>query len=157
MFVRHRGKTKIMSFKGDTAEEVSSGGLVMLTDSATVSRARNDSTNDKIIGVARRNDTITDSALVPIEVPVESAVEWMIDVDSDAGAADSDVGRFVTIDTTGGNSVLAGDSGATRVDVSDSGSATVATSVFITGVVSATKVIGVISHTAFHQTFDTAQ
>ena len=129
----------------------------MLTDSATVSRARNDSTNDKIIGVARRSDTITDSALVPIEVPVESAVEWMIDVDSDAGAADSDVGRFVTVDTTGGNSVLAGDSGATRVDISDSGSATVATSVFVTGVVSATKIIGVIAHTAFHQTYDTAQ
>ena len=146
-----------MYFKGDTAEEVRAGGLVMLNDSASLSRVRNDSTNDKIIGVARRNDTVTDSALVPVEVPVESAVEWLIDVDSDGGALDSDVGRFVTVDTTGGNSVLAGDSNATRVDISDSGSATIATSVFITGVISATKVKGVISHTAFHQTFDTAQ
>ena len=156
-FVRHKGKTKIMYFKGDTAEEIRAGALVMLNDSASLSRVRNDSTNDKIIGVARRNDTVTDSALVPVEVPVESAVEWLIDVDSDAGAVDSSVGRFVTVDTEGGNSVPAGDSGSVRVDISDSGSATVATSVFITGVVSTTKVIGVIAHTAFHQTYDTAQ
>lgn len=156
MFRRLNGKTKIMYFKGDTAEETRNGGLVMLNDSASLSNVRNDSTNDKIIGVARRNDTVTDSAMVPVEVPVESAVEWEIDVDSDGGAADSDVGRFVTVDTTGGNSVLAGDSQSTRVDVSDSGSATIATSVFITRVISATKVVGVIAHTAFHQTYDTA-
>src|SRR3990167_8045800 len=96
-FVRHRGKTKIMYFKGDTAEEVRAGGLVMLNDSASLSRVRNDSTNDKIIGVARRNDTITDSALVPVEVPVESAVEWLIDVDSDAGATDYDIGMYCSV------------------------------------------------------------
>jgi hypothetical protein len=144
-----------MYFKGDTAAEIREGALVMLTDSATVSRVRNDSTNDKIIGVARRSDTTTDSALIPIEVPVESAVEWLIDTDTVGGATDSDVGRFVTVDTEGGTK--AGDSGSVNVDISDSGSATVATSVFITGIVSATKITGVISHTAFHQTFDTAQ
>src|SRR3990167_6035490 len=154
MFIRHRGKTKLMYFKGDTAVQVRAGSLVMLNDSASVSTVRNDSTNDKIIGVARRSDTTTDSALIPIEVPVESAVEWLINTDTVGGAADSDVGRFVTVDTEGGTK--AGDSCAVNVDVSDSGGAAVATSVFITGVVSATKVIGVISHTAFHQTFDTA-
>lgn len=144
-----------MYFKGDTAIQVREGSLVMLTDSATVSIARNDSTNDKIIGVARRSDTTTDSALVPIEVPVESAVEWLIDLDTDAGALDSDVGRFCTVDTAGGTK--AGDSCGVNLDISDSGSATVAPPVFVTGIVSASKVIGVISHTAFHQTFDTAQ
>lgn len=150
MFVRYRGKTKIMYFKGDTAREVRDGSLVKLTDSSTVVPCRNDSLDDKIIGVCRRNDTTTDSALVPVEVPVENAVEWMIDVDSDAGAADTDVGAYVSIDTAGGASVKAGDSCATRVDVSD----TAFPHVFVTGVVSATKVIGVIARTAFVKTFD---
>lgn len=139
-----------MYFKGDTAQEVRNGGLVSLTDSATVVPARNDST-DAIIGVARRSDTLTDSSLVPVEVPVESAVEWTIDVDSDAGAVDSSVGRYVNVDTTGGNSVLAGDSAGMRVDISDSA----APQVLVTGVISTTKIIGVIANSAFHQTFDT--
>jgi hypothetical protein len=144
-----------MYFKGDTAVQIREGSLVMLNDSASVSSCRNDSTNDKIIGVARRSDTTTDSALIPIEVPVESAVEWLIDTDTVAGATDSDVGRFVCVDTEGGTK--AGDSCAVNVDIDDSGSATKATSVFITGIVSASKITGVIAHTAFHQTFDTAQ
>ena len=147
-FIRLRGKTKLMYFEGDTAEEVRDGSLVMMTDSGTVVPARNDST-DAILGVARRNDTTTDSALIPVEVPVESAVEWLIDVDSDAGAADSDVGRFVAVDTAGGTT--GGDSVAISVDVSDSAH----NSVFITQIVSASKVIGVLANTAWHQTYDT--
>lgn len=150
MFKRLSGKTKYMYFKGDTARELRDGSLVSLTDSGTVVPVRNDST-DQILGVARRNDTVTDSTLVPVEVPVETAVEWEIDVDSDAGAADSDVGRFVNVDTTGGNSVLAGDSSGTRVDISDSA----AGSIFVTRRVSATKIVGVIANTVWHQTFDT--
>src|SRR3990167_9521053 len=92
-FLRHKGKTKIMHFEGDTALQVRDGGLVTLTDSGTVSPVRNDST-DRPIGVARRNDTTTDSSLVPVEVPVENAVEWLVDVDSDGGLVDSDVGRY---------------------------------------------------------------
>lgn len=132
-----------MYFKGDTALQVRDGSLVTLTDSATVSPCRNDSL-DKPLGVARRNDTLTDSALVPVEVPVENYVEWLIDVDSDGGAADSDVGQIVAVDTVGGASVLAGDSCAMRVDISDVTFPTV----LITGRVSATQVIGVIAKRA---------
>lgn len=142
-FVRHKGKTKIMFFKGDTAREVRDGGLVTLTDSATVVPVRNDST-DRPLGVARRNDTVTDSGLVPVEVPVEKYVEWTIDVDSDGGAADSDVGRYVAVDTVGGASVNAGDSAGMRVDVSD----TTIRTVFVTGRISATQVRGVIARLA---------
>lgn len=149
-FKRLKGKTKIMYFEGDTADEVRDGGLVTATDSGTVVPVHNDSA-DMILGVARRNDTVTDSALVPVEVPVESAVEWLIDTDSDGGAADSDVFRFVNVDTTGGNSVNAGDSSGMRVDISDS----TAGSIFITRRISATQVVGVIANTAWHQTFDT--
>ena len=151
-FRRHRGKTKIMYFKGDTAREVRDGGLVTLTDSATLVPVRNDST-DRPIGVCRRNDTVTDSALVPVEVPVENAVEWLIDVDSDGGAADTDIGRYCAVDTAGGASVDAGDSAGMRADVSD----TAIRQIFITGRVSATQIIGVIANTAWNRSItDTA-
>jgi len=150
MFRRLKGKTKIMHWKGDTAEEVRDGSLVSLTDSATIVPARNDSL-DRVVGVARRNDTITDSGLVPVEVPVESAVEWLIDVDSDAGAADTDVGRYCAVDTAGGGSVDAGDSAATRVDISD----TTSPQVFVTGIISASQIRGTLARTAWTRTFDT--
>jgi len=142
-FRRHKGKTKIMYFEGDTAVQVRDGSLVKLSDSGTIVYCRNDSL-DKPLGVARRNDTVTDSALVPVEVPVEEYVEWLIDVDSDAGLADSDIGQLVAVDTAGGNNVLAGDSAATRLDISDGTFPTV----LITGRVSASQAIGVIAKRA---------
>ena len=152
MFRKYRGKTKMMLFKKDTTDQVRDGSLVTFNlDSGQVVRVGNDS-DDKIVGVARRNDTLADSTLVPVEVAVESAVEYEVETDSDGGAVDSDVGRLVAIDTTGGNSVLAGDSAGMRVDVSDS----VAGSFLITGIISSTKVRGVIAaNVAFHQQFDT--
>lgn len=142
-FRRHKGKTKFMQFEGDTTLQVRDGSLVFLTDSGTISPVRNDSL-DRPIGVARRNDTTTDSALIPVEVPVERFVEWEIDVDSDGGAADSDVGRYVAVDTAGGNSVLAGDSCGMRVDMND----TAVRTVLVTGIISATRIRGVIARLA---------
>lgn len=138
-FTRHRGKTKIMYFEGDTALQVRAGGLVSITDSATLTPLRNDST-DKPLGPARRNDTTTDSSLVPVEVPIEEYVEWTFDVDSDGGLVDSDVGTTVAVDTAGGNSVLAGDSCGMRVDRDDVTFPTI----LITGRISATRGIGVL-------------
>jgi hypothetical protein len=81
---------------------------------------------------------------VPVEVPVEDFVEWEFDVDSDGGLADSDVGRYCAVDTTGGASVLAGDSCGMRADVSD----TAVRTIFITARISATKGIGVLARKA---------
>src|SRR3990167_4703200 len=145
-FIRHKGKTKIMYFEGDTALQVRDGGLVGFTDSGTVTPLRNDST-DRPIGVARRNDTTTDSVMVPVEVPVENAVEWKFDVDSDAGLSASDIGRYCAVDTTGGNSVLAGDSCGMRADISD----TAIRQIYITGRISATQGIGVIARMAWNR------
>ena len=151
MFRKISGKTKTMYFKKDTTEQVRDGSLVTFNlDSGQVVRVGNDS-DDKIVGVARRNDTLADSTVVPVEVAVESAVEYEVETDSDGGAVDSDVGRLINIDTVGGNSVNAGDSAGMRVDVSDS----VAGSFLITRVISTTKVRGVVVNTVFHQTFDT--
>ena len=136
---RLRGKTKIIYFEGDTVLQVRDGGLVGLTDSGTLTPLRNDST-DKPLGVARRNDTTTDSALVPVEVPVEEYVEWEFETDSDAGLADSDVGVSVAVDTVGGGSVNAGDSCAVRLDISDVTFPTM----LITRRISASRGVGVL-------------
>ena len=90
--IRKTGKTKVVYFKGDTAREVRVGSAVKISDSATVVPLRNDS-SDNFIGVVKRNDTTTDSSLVPIEVPIEEFVEWEFETDSDGGLADSDVGK----------------------------------------------------------------
>lgn len=144
--------------KTDTTHALRDGGAVCLDDSSNLVPPKNDST-DRVIGVARLNVSLTDTSswagapLVPVEVPVEQAVEWLMDVDSDGGAADSDIGRFCAIDTTGGGSVLAGDSAGMRVDISD----TAVRQVFITGRQSATKIIGVLTNSPFTTTkFDTA-
>ena len=154
MFKKIAGKTKIMYFGKDTTDQIRDGSIVTFNlDSGQVVRVGNDS-DDKILGVARRNDTLSDSGGtggVPVEVAVESAVEYEVETDSDGGAADSDRGRIVNIDTTGGNSVNAGDSAGMRVDISDSA----AGSFLITRVISVTRVRGVIVNTVFHQTFDT--
>src|SRR3990167_4860396 len=151
--IRHRGKTKIMYFrKLDTTNQLRDGGLVQLDDSANLEPVRNDST-DRPLGVCRQNVGLTDSTQlqIPVEVPVENAVEWLIDVDSDAGLSDSDVGRFCAIDTTGGGSVLAGDSCGMRVDVSD----TTIRTIFITKRISASKGVGILARRASYIIPDT--
>lgn len=132
-----------MYFEKDTAYQIREGGLVTINDSGLLKPVANDSL-DKPIGVAKKNDTTSDSSFVGVDVPVENYVEWLIDVDSDGGAADSDIGQIVAVDTTGGNNVNAGDSCATRVDISDAAFPTI----LITGRVSATQVIGVIAKRA---------
>lgn len=147
-FIRFRGKTKLMHFeKLDTTNQLRDGGLVQLDDSANLEPVRNDST-DRPLGVCRLNVGLIDStqSSIPVEVPVENGVEWLIDVDSDGGASDSDVGRYCAVDTTGGGSVLAGDSCGMRVDISD----TAIRQIFITGIISSTKIIGVIAKSGFN-------
>ena len=148
-FIRKSGKTKLMYFrKTDTTVNSSlrDGSLVGLTDSGNLTPLANDST-DRIIGVSRLRVTATDTSswqgapMVPVEVPVENAVEWLIDTDSDGGAVDSDVGRFCSVDTA-----QASDSESTRVDISD----TAFRNILITGIVSATRIRGVIARSLFN-------
>ena len=151
-FIRLRGKTKLMHFKKTDTTVGSSlrdGSLVSLSDTSNFHYLRNDST-DRVLGVCRLRVTATDTSswqgapFVPVEVPVENGVEWIIDTDSDGGAVDSDIGRYCTIDTAGGNSVT--DSEATRVDIND----TTFRNVLVTRVISGTKVVGVLARSAFN-------
>ena len=147
-FVRHRGKTKLMYFRKTDATAASimtAGALVGLTpDSGVLQALLNDST-DKPIGVARLSIAAADTAgwpgapFVPIEVPVENMVEWRVDVDTEGGAADSDVGHHVNVDTG-----EAGDSGGSFVDMGD----TFNPILMITGRESATVVFGVLLNLA---------
>lgn len=147
-FVRYRGKTKIMYFKkGDTTRGLRDGGLVQVDSGLLHPTVADDSTN-RPIGVCRLDVTaITDTSswpgapMVPVEVPVELGVEWLIDTDSDGGATDTDIGCYVGLDTVT-DSLF-----ATRVDMSD----TAVRSVLVTGRQSATKVIGVLCNTAFEK------
>jgi len=147
-FKRYRGKTKLMYFKKtDTtaASSLKEGSLVGFTDSGNLTYLANDST-DEVIGVCRQTVATADTSswqnapMVPVEVPVENAVEWLIDTDSDGGAADSDIGRYCAVDT-----VTTSDSESTRVDIND----TTQRAVLITGVQSSTKIIGVIVKSVF--------
>ena len=121
-FIRHRGKTKLMHFlKTDTtlASSLRDGSLVGLTDSGNLTPLSNDST-DRVVGVCRLRVTATDTSswsgapFVPVEVPIENAVEWKVGTDTAAGAVDSDVGRYCAVDTQ-----EASDSESTLVDISD--------------------------------------
>ena len=103
MFRRYAGKTKTMYFKKqDTAvaDVIMEGGLVSLNDSGKLTYLSNDST-DRAIGVAKITVAAIDTSSwntapwLPVEVPVENAVEWTFDVDSDAGLSDSDAGRLL--------------------------------------------------------------
>ena len=157
MFVRHRGKTKTMYFQktdNDAASALSEGSLVALTDSGTIAHVNNDSL-ERVIGVCRIDIAGTDTSswpgapFVPVEVPVENMVEWRIDVDTAGGAADTDIGDYVAVDTQ-----EAGDSNATLVDMDD----TAPPRVMITGIQSSTVVYGVLVNLAtsyFSDTFDT--
>lgn len=139
--------------KRDTTNQLRDGGLVQLDDSANLEPVRNDST-DRPLGICRLNVGLVDSAQlsIPVEVPVENAVEWLFDVDSDAGLVDSDVGRYCAVDTTGGGSVLAGDSCGMRVDRSD----TAVRQILVTRVISGTRGVGIIVRSAFNGPADTA-
>jgi hypothetical protein len=148
----------LMSFKkGDTTHALRDGGLVALDDSGNVVPANNDTTasanSGRAIGVARLNVTLTDTSswtgapMVPVEVPVEQAVEWLIDLDSDVGALDSDIGRLCSVDTVGGGSVNAGDSAGMRLNINDTAGRIVLT----TGRISGARVIGSIVKTIWHR------
>jgi len=101
--------------------------------------------------IAATDSDYTSTTLVPVLVPSDSRAEWEVDVDSDAGAADSDVLQACAFDTTGGGSVLAGDSAGMRIDVSD----VTQQAFLITRRISASKVIGVILNNAFIEDYDT--
>ncbi|MEK6830166.1 MAG: hypothetical protein AABY15_08685 [Nanoarchaeota archaeon] len=142
--IRYSGKTKLMHFdKADTTVRIVDGGAVQFSAAGKLNDLANDS-DDRIFGVCRRTMALADTSpdtsgkSVPVEVPVENYTEWLIDTDSDGGASATDVGRYCALDTGDTVNINA------RADVSDSD----IPHILITGVVSATKIIGILARTA---------
>lgn len=137
-FKRASGKSKLMPFpKSATFTSVVTGdtngksGLpCQLSTAGQVDRWASD-TAAGLLGFVRdivaATDTSTNQVLV--EVPIELFVEFEFDTDSDGGLADSDVGRYVDVDTNG------------LVDVSTSTEDTI----LVTKKISATKGRGVVA------------
>jgi preprotein translocase subunit Sec63 len=141
-FKRYRGKTKFIHVpKNDTTSLIVPGAVIRLTDSGATYITK-DTNDERLVGIARDNIAVTDTTKkLAVEVPIENGVEWLIDTDSDGGAADTDIGSYCAIDT--GDTV---NPGAT-VDIND----TAPRLVYITGRKSATQIYGVICKSAFTQ------
>lgn len=134
-FRRATGRTKLLEFpKAAAVITLEAGDLVQLSADGQVNRWASD-TAALVVGVCRETLTDTGTGAVKIEVPTELFVEWEFDTDSDGGLADSDVGRFVDVDTN------------SDVDVSASTEDTV----YVTKRISATKGRGVFARTPLNK------
>ena len=135
-FRRFRGRTKLMYFPKKTAVAISRGRLLKFDNAGFVTGAVGD-TGERLVGISRDSWATTDTGTDPIavEVPIENAVEWEIDTDSDGGATDTHVGSTRDLDTLGAN-----------VDVS----ASTQKNILITKRVSSTKVIGILTRLVFN-------
>jgi hypothetical protein len=99
MFIRNTGKTKEIYFPKTASTALALGDAVVLS-SGQIVKATSGTAN--ILGICKRAVVSTDSdyastTLIPIEVPIEKGVEWLVPVSTGSAAATS-VG--VTYDLT---------------------------------------------------------
>lgn len=130
MFIRYKGKTKLMSLPVTASTEIGVGALVAWSSGKLIAATSTTASSD-IVGVLRKAITSSDSdyaseRLVLVEVPVEKNVEWLFD-----GTSLSTSTRGTYLDLTDSVTV---NGGASTYDI-----------VWHTGYVSATKGIGVLN------------
>lgn len=141
----YKSKPQVEYFrKTDTSDNIRVGSAVMVDATGRLVLPNNDS-DDRVIGVAAQDILVSadTNAYYSVELASEE-VTWEADVDSDGGAAATDVGRFVALDT---DADTTGAEVRSQVDVSDSG----IPHFFITQVVSASLVRGKFGRTALRQ------
>lgn len=125
-FIRHKGKTKVMYFPRPASQAFTAGALVYFNGSGQVIPA--DSTSGAHAGVIRKTVATTDDdyatadVLVPVEVPVERWVEWIVDTSS---AVADDIGTEIDLTDS-----LTANRGASSKDA-----------LLVTGYISASKLI----------------
>jgi len=130
---KNAGRTKLIYLPKTSAIAVAAGEFMKTNSSGGILPCISD-TNELIVGVSRDSHAATDTAVsMAVEVPLENYVEFEIDTDSDGGAADSDVGGYRDLDTTGGN-----------IDMSSS----VDKVLLVLRVISATKVVATLAKSA---------
>lgn len=123
-----------MYFPKTASVAINTGGFQKFVAAGTLTPCISD-TGEYIVGVSRETYAASDTTTkqIAIEVPTELYVEWEFDTDSDGGLADSDVGNYRDLDTTG-----------TKLDAS----ASTDKMILVTKCLSTTKGIGVLAKTA---------
>ena len=96
MFVRHQGKTKLMSLPVTPSTAFSAGALVAFSSGLLIP-ATSTTPGNQIVGVIRHTIATTDSdyassRLVEVEVPVEMNTVWQVAVTS--GLVVGDIGLY---------------------------------------------------------------
>jgi len=116
MFIKHKGKTKLMYFPIAASVAIGKGAAVALA-SGTLVAALNDVAVYNVVGVLVKAIATTDSdyavaKTVAVEVPVEKNVTWIADINSTL--ATSDVGLYLDFNT--GDTGLSLDHGVSILD-----------------------------------------
>lgn len=127
---RKSGKTKLLHLPKASQVAITPNTVMKFNNIGGVIIAVSD-TNERLVGVSRDSWATSDTTkrLIAVEVPIEKYVEWEIDTDSDGGLTDTMIGTLRDLDTLGANL----DASATTDGV-----------FLVTGVISATKGVGVL-------------
>ncbi len=138
MFRHHSGPHIVLPFKKtDTTVRFSFGGVFNIGAAGNMVVVANDST-DQLMAVCQRDIALSDSVDAVPAIMCDENTLWFADMDSDGGAADTDVGKYFSVDTNDTVNVNA------SLDISD---ATIP-HFLITKRVSATLVLGRFARTA---------
>jgi hypothetical protein len=118
MFIRHKGKTKLMHLPIAASVAVLEGSVVAFA-SGTIIPATNTTAAYDCVGVSRKTVATTDddyavAKLIPVEVPVEMNVEWEADVKVGT-LATSSVGLYFDLTTADDGSGI--DQSASTYDI----------------------------------------
>jgi hypothetical protein len=102
----YRGKTKFIWLPWTIGQTVTIGGLVALTSGQLVPAIAG-TAGAAIVGVMRHaitstSDEYTTQGDVEVQVPVESNVEWIVDVDDTHALVLTDIGSFMDISSESG-------------------------------------------------------
>lgn len=105
MFVRHKGKTKVVWLPVTASTAIAQGAIVSWSSGKLIA-ATSSTTALSHVGVLKKTIATTDAdyadeRLVPVEVPVEKNVEWIGDVTSGLVAAD----RGLEVDLTDASTI----------------------------------------------------
>lgn len=134
MAIKHKsGRTKNLYLPKASAVTIRADGLLKFNGiGGVIMSAGSADTNAQNIGISVDSHATSDTTtnLIAVQVPLEFAVEWEFDTDSDGGLTDTMVGTFRDLDTNG-----------THVDVSSQTDNTI----LVTRVISSTKGVGIIA------------
>ena len=119
MFIRNKGKTKIMNLPVAASAGAMAAGSLVAFSSGTLILATNTTPSYYIVGVLRKAVTTADAdyavaRTLPVEMPVENNVVWEADV-TDGTLVASSVGLYFDLATADDGTGV--DQGASTYDI----------------------------------------